>query len=100
LPPLRRLVRARGAFGGFRVSAGILTAGPAPSKRYSYCAPKTERVSGSDFKPAAHPWFATRSAGYIASWRGKPVPEALPGGGFGLVCHRANDDEERAAPFR
>ena len=43
-----------GAFGGFRVSAGILTAGPAPSKRYSYCAPKTERVSGSDFEPAAH----------------------------------------------
>jgi hypothetical protein len=36
----------------------------------------------------------------MASWRGKPVPEALPRGGFGLVCRLANDDEERAAPFR
>jgi len=29
LPPLHLLIRARGAFGGFRASAGILAAGPA-----------------------------------------------------------------------
>jgi hypothetical protein len=38
-PLLHSLVRAKGAFGGFRASAGVLAAGPAHPELYSYFPP-------------------------------------------------------------
>jgi hypothetical protein len=62
LPLLHSLVRAKGAFGGFRASAGVLAAGPALVKLYSYFRILREQIwrSGESSRPAAR---GLRSAG-------------------------------------